>query len=182
MQRRRLSLAVFGIGRFLHYSTLLMASPANIDTNLTARVQALIEEVLAPTPHFLVELDVRGAIGSQVVNAYIDSDSAIGVDDLARISREVEFLLDTEDLFPARYQLNVSTPGVGRPLKLIRQYHKNIGRTLHVHFEKEPGVNTEVTGTLQSVTEAHITVEDPNKGAQEIPFDAILWAKVKLPW
>ncbi|MDX1545411.1 MAG: ribosome maturation factor RimP, partial [Rhodothermales bacterium] len=61
------------------------------------RVQALVEDILSGTAHFVVEVEVRGKPGSQSVSVYLDSDDALGVDELARISRELGFLLDTED-------------------------------------------------------------------------------------
>jgi ribosome maturation factor RimP len=157
---------------------------ANTDkevTTLAERVRALVDEVLVHTPHYIVELDVRGARGSQVVELFIDSDGPLDVDEVARVSREVGFLLDTEDLFPSRYHLNVSTPGVDRPLRLPRQYDKNVGRTLQVHYAKDAHNNTEITGTLTATDDdgIEITVDDES---QHIPYSAIHWAKVQLPW
>lgn len=160
----------------------MAAKPASADSTTAARVQSLVDEVLADTPHYVVDLEVRGATGSQVVNLYVDSDEGIGVDDLAELSRSIGFLLDTEEVFPARYTLNVSTPGVDRPLKLRRQYQKNIGRRLQVHYEKAPGDNTEVTGELIATDDETITVKPEDAPTRTIAFDAILWAKVRLPW
>ena len=104
-----------------------------------ARVKTLVEEVLAGSPHFLVDLEVRGARGSQAVDVFIDSDEGLGVGTLARISREVAFLLDTGEVIAGHYRLNVSSPGLDRPLKLPRQYKKNVGRALRVHYQKPEG-------------------------------------------
>jgi ribosome maturation factor RimP len=153
---------------------------------LTEKVSALVEEVLAGTPHYLVELDVRGTKGSRVVNVYLDSDEVIGVDDMARISRELGFLLDTEEVLGGNYSLSVSSPGVDRPLRLRRQYKKNIGRTLLVHYRKPEGEGeTEATGELATVNEEGIELDISTKKNQErrnIAFDDIVWAKVRLPW
>ena len=72
------------------------------------RVRVLIEEVLEGTPHFVVELDVRGASGSKAVDLFLDSDEALGVGMLAQIHRQIGFLLDTEEVLAGRYRLNVS--------------------------------------------------------------------------
>ena len=117
--------------------------------DVTERVQALVEEVLAGSPHFIVELEVRGAPGSQAVDVFIDSDEGLGVDTLAEISREVAFLVEAEEVIAGHYRLNVSSPGVDRPLKLPRQYKKNVGRTLRVHYQKPEGDGyTETLGEL----------------------------------
>jgi ribosome maturation factor RimP len=160
-----------------------MSTNADAETTpLVDRVRALVNEVLVHTPHFVVELDVRGARGSQVVEVFIDSDEELDVDEVARVSREVGFLLDTEDLFPSRYHLNVSTPGVDRPLRLPRQYAKNVGRTLQVHYARDAEHNTEVVGTLTAAGEDGIDIALDDDETKHIPYHAIHWAKVQLPW
>ena len=147
------------------------------------RVRSLVEEVLAGTPYFIVECDVRGAPGAQAVDVFLDSDEALGVDTLARINREIGFLLDTEAVLPGRYRLNVSSPGVDRPLKLPRQYRKNVGRKLRVHHRKPGGDgNTETLGDLVEADDEAVEVAVSGAQRQRIPYDDILWAKVQLPW
>ena len=172
----------FGIGRIFYEADAMTAKPDTTKEGIADRVRALVEEVLVHTPHFVVELDVRGTRGSQVVEIYVDSDEALDLDEIARISREVEFLLDTEDLFPSRYHLNVSSPGVDRPLRLPRQYHKNVGRTLRVHFAKDEDSNTEVVGTLVAASDEGIDIAVSDAETRHIPHSAIHWAKVQLPW
>lgn len=146
-------------------------------------VGKLVEEVLTGTPVYLVELTVRGARGSQVVDVFVDSDEALGVDTLAEINREIAFLLETESVFSDRYRLNVSSPGLDRPLKYPRQYKKNIGRTLRVHHRKPEGDGyTEITGALTSADDETITVAASGGKSRTIHYDEILWAKVQLPW
>lgn len=163
-----------------------MSTPkdATVETpDVGARVRALADEVLASTPYYLVDLDVRGRRGSQVVNLYVDGDEGVGVDDLAEISREVGFLLDVEDVCDGPYTLTVSTPGLDRPLRLHRQYKKNIGRTLLVHHRKADGSgNTDTVGQLTEIDEEALYLT-PDKGkTQQISFADVHWAKVKLPW
>ena len=147
------------------------------------RVRGLVEEVLAGTPHFIVEFDVRGARGSQAVDVFLDSDDALGVGTLAQISREIGFLLDTEAALPGRYRLNVSSPGVDRPLKLPRQYRKNVGRRLRVHYRKPGGEGyTETLGDLVEADDEAVEVVLSGAERRRIPYDDILWAKVQLPW
>ena len=159
-----------------------MTAPT-MPTSVEERVRALVEEVLQGTPHFLVDLDVRGARGSQVATVYLDSDASMDLDTLARVSRDLEFLLETEEVFPSKYTLNVSSPGVDRPLKHPRQYRKNVGRSLHVHHRRADGEgNTDSRGTLTAADDAGVTLELASGAEREIPYADILWAKVQLPW
>lgn len=151
--------------------------------SMANRVTELVKEVIADTPVFVVEVAVRGTRGSRVVEVYVDSDTDLHVDELARINREVGFLLEMEDVIPERYHLNVSTPGLDRPLSLPRQYKKNMGRALRVHYAREDGSgNTEVEGELMHTDEDAIEIAASESDVRRIRFDDILWAKVRLPW
>ncbi len=149
---------------------------------LAERIRALAEEVLAATPYYLVEVHVRGHRGTRVVEVYLDSDDEMGLDDLAGVSRELEFLLDVEDTVEGSYKLEVSSPGADRPLVLPRQYRKNAGRPLRVKYEMEGTCDT-VEGTLIEADEEAVAVEPgPGTPPRRIPYDAITEAKVLLPW
>lgn len=147
------------------------------------RVRELTEEVIGNASVFVVDAQVRGTRGSHVVEIFVDSDEGLDVDELARISREVEFLLDMEDLIPGKYSLNVSSPGLDKPLALPRQYKKNVGRPLRVHYKKQDGSgNTEAEGKLIAAGDEIIKIEVSDEDVLQIPFDDIIWAKVQLPW
>lgn len=160
-----------------------MEMEAHDNGRVAERVRALVDEVIAGSPLFVVDVDVRGRKGSQAIDIFVDSDEVLDVEALARVSREVGFLLDMEaDLVPGRYHLTVSSPGIDRPLRMPRQYRKNLNRDLRVHFRKADGSgNAEVTGALVGVDDDGIEVA-AGAGSQRIAFDQIVWAKVKLPW
>ena len=148
---------------------------------LEEHVQALVEGVLEGGPIFLVEFSVCGSKGSHAVNVFVESDEDLGVNQLVELSREIGFVLDVEDIMPGRYTLNVSTPDATRPLRLLRQYRKHIGRNLRVHYRKQEDAFTEVCGELLSVQESSIQIQN-GQGAVKILHENIQWAKVQLPW
>lgn len=145
-----------------------------------ARIQAFAEEVIAGTPLYVVEVRVRGRKGSQVVEIYIDGDEGVTVDQLAQVSREVGFLLEVEDAIKGKYNLNVSSPGVDRPLVLPRQYKKNLGRDLKVVVRSDDASQT-YQGTLVEADEDAIVLQD-KKRTQRIALADISSAHVQLPW
>mgnify|MGYP006425303935 FL=1 len=150
---------------------------------LAESIRALTDEVLRGTSWFIVDLTVRGHKGTRVVELYVDGDEGIGHDDLATISRELGFLLDVEDVVAGGYKLNVSSPGIKRPLTHKRQYPKNVGRTLRVRYNPEGGGDEEiVVGTLAAATEDTITLTLPDDETLTIAYDAIHEARFELPW
>ncbi len=117
------------------------------------RVIELVEEKIADRPElFLVE--VRMLPNNKLI-IHVDGDQGISIQDCAAISRHVGFHLEEENVLEKAYNLEVSSPGVGEPLKLIRQYSKNIGREVSVKL-----VNGEkIEGELLSVDENTIIIE-----------------------
>lgn len=148
---------------------------------LVTRVRAVVEEALEGSDLYLVDLVVRGQKGSRVVEVYLDSDAPLTVDTLGRMNREIGFLLDVEDVIDGKYNLNVSSPGVDRPLKMPRQYRKNIGRTLVLRYRPTPDEEKTIKGVLEEMEAEGICLRE-GKRHFRIPFADILDARVALPW
>jgi len=145
------------------------------------RVKALVEEVVAGSPVYVVDVVVRGGKGSRVVDVFVESDETLDVEELARINREVGFLLDVEDIIDGHYRLNVSSPGVDRPLMLPRQFRKNIGRQLRVRYRAGGGSST-VEGELTEADAGHIVIVHSGEEAARVAYDDVEEARVLLPW
>ncbi len=141
-------------------------------------VRSIAEEVVAE-PLYLVDVVVRGQKGSRVVEIYVDSDEVLSVEQLAEVSREIGFLLESEDVVPGRYNLNVSSPGVDRPLKSPRQLRKNVGRDVAVSFRDD---RKQVRGTLADVDEDSFTIRAQNKEDNRLSFGEVKEVRVLLPW
>ncbi|MES2650961.1 MAG: ribosome assembly cofactor RimP [Bacteroidota bacterium] len=117
------------------------------------RVIELVEEKIADRPElFLVE--VRMLPNNKLI-IHVDGDQGISIQDCAAISRHVGFHLEEENVLEKAYNLEVSSPGVGEPLKLIRQYSKNIGREVSVKLVN----GDKIEGELLSVDENTIIIE-----------------------
>ena len=157
-------------------------NPQPISDPLTARIHALAEEAVAGADLFVVDVEVRGRVGSRVVEVYVDSDTGAGLDEIAETSRRLSFLLDTEDVVKGKYNLHVSSPGASRPLALPRQYPRHIGRDLRVTYTSDSEEAT-VVGTLSAAGADAITLTIKGQGdPTELPFSAIREALVELPW
>jgi ribosome maturation factor RimP len=117
------------------------------------RVKELIEEKISDRPElFLVE--VRMLPNNKLI-IHVDGDEGINIQDCAAISRHVGFHLEEENTIDRAYNLEVSSPGVGEPLRLKRQYDKNIGREVGVKLSSGEAKE----GKLLSVTDQGIVIE-----------------------
>lgn len=121
------------------------------------------------------------------LEVFIDSDTGVTFDTCRQVSRFLEHHIEQEGWLGEKYVLEVSSPGVDRPLILKRQYPKHVGRKLEVTLE----AGASHTGTLVAVSEEHISIEEKVRVKEgkrkktevirtEIPFESIKKAVVKI--
>lgn len=121
------------------------------------------------------------------LEVFVDSDSNLTFKTCQRLSRYLEGFIDENQWLGEKYTLEVSSPGISKPLKLKRQYVKNIGRTVKVSFKGHGGKE----GILKAVDDDKITIEeevivkDKKKKRKElvdveIPFDDIAKTVVQI--
>ncbi|MET6999315.1 ribosome maturation factor RimP [Chitinophaga defluvii] len=141
-------------------------------------IRELAEGLLANDPdNFLVEIRIKP---TNNVKLFIDGDKGVPVERLVAFNRAMYPLLEGSGLFPDNdFSLEVSSPGLDEPLKLHRQYLKNIGRKVEVTF-LDASVKE---GTLLAVTDDLITIEEligkkKEKKQTDIHFTEIKHIKV----
>lgn len=136
------------------------------------KVNSLIE---AHPTHFLVEVRIKP---TNNVKVFIDADEGVQLSDLIQYNRKLYKLLEESALFPdGDFSLEVSSPGLDEPLKLFRQYKKNIGRYVDVTLND----TTKREGKLIDATEDGILVEtETGKGKKkEIKQETVLFTDIK---
>lgn len=147
------------------------------------RVKELLHEAFGEGPLFFVEVEVSGANDIRVL---VDNDHGVSIVDCVKVSRVLEssFDRDIED-----FSLNVSSPGADQPLRIARQYVKNIGRDLAVKLHD----GGKITGTLTAADDekANVLVREKKRIEEkkskewveevfELPYDQIKEAKVVI--
>ena len=132
---------------------------------------------------FLIEIKIHP---TKKISVFIDSDSGMTLDKCHKISRYLESYFDEEQWFGENYMLEVSSPGISRPLIMPRQYKKNIGRKLAIELregDKKTGLLIAATDSLLSIEEKIVLKEGKKKKrttvTTEIPYEAIKKATVK---
>lgn len=130
---------------------------------IAAAIREKIGDFLKPG-HFLVEVLFKSKNPhAQKLLVIVDGDQGISIDDCADLSRSLSDWLDTQTELNAPFTLEVSTPGLDQPLKLERQYRKNIGREVKVHTRS----SQIITGRLAAVASDKISLEVAPKGAKK---------------
>jgi ribosome maturation factor RimP len=130
---------------------------------------------------------VDSRIKNNKIEVFLDSDEGVSFLKCQKLSRWLEAIFDENKKFGENYILEVSSAGVGSPLKLLRQYAKNIGRIIDIRY----GEGKNVKGTLKNVIGNIIFVEYETKVkenkknkkviiTEEIKFEDIIESKIKI--
>jgi ribosome maturation factor RimP len=144
-----------------------------------------IEELAAPFLHpidaFIVDIQIVPNEQRKVVQLYVDTDTGITIGQCSELSRQLSASLELQDVVPNSYILEVSSPGLKRPLKLLRQYRKNVGRQFRVCFKKDNGVK-EILAKLTGVESELMTFVTGKNEIYTISFNEIIESLEELPW
>jgi ribosome maturation factor RimP len=129
----------------------------------------------------VIDVVIRGDQRRPVVEVYIDTPGAVTTDLCAEISRNISAIIDATEIISSGYRLEVSSPGIERPLGFSWQYPKHIGRELLLKLASTPGVPAR-RGSLLAVDDEGITVRFAGSEETRILFGDIREAKVAPPW
>jgi ribosome maturation factor RimP len=114
------------------------------------------DEIAKNLGFFLVDVVFRGDQRRRIIEVYIDGENSVSADNLAEISREINKIIEEQDFLKESYRLDVSTPGVDRPLKYIKQFPKHLNRKFEVTYKTEEGLKT-LTGKLVGIKGEELT-------------------------
>lgn len=136
------------------------------------QLESLFEGTLNAMGYELVGVLYRPSRNEGLVRVYIDSESGVTVDDCAAVSHQVSGILDVEDPIPGRYRLEVSSPGVERPLLREHHFRTFAGSTVRIRLRHRWEERRSITGRLLGIEEARVLVEEQDT-VHRIPLDVI---------
>ena len=137
---------------------------------------AMLEPALAESGYDVEGVEVSSAGRRSVVRVLVDSEVGVTLDDIAAATRLVSNLLDDSDVLgEAPYTLEVTSPGIDRPLRLPRHWRRNVGRLVRVSSNEA----APVTGRIRSADEDH-AVLDVDGSEQEIRYADVAKARVEV--
>ncbi len=132
-----------------------------------SRTEAFLLPLLEERQFELVDVEYVKEGGVWYLRAYIDKEGGITVDDCEAVSRRLSDWLDEEDFIQDSYVMEVSSPGLGRPLKKEKDFARSLGEEVELRLYKPRNKQKEYTGFLKAYDEDTVTIgmED---GSEEI--------------
>lgn len=129
----------------------------------------------------LVDVEIKKLKDGQTVRLFVDKEGGIGLDELESVSHEVSAILDAEDPIKGTYTLEVSSPGLDRPLKDEKDFRRFIGKLAKISSYEPIEGRRHWTGRLLSVEEGAVTVQlEAEKGAlARIPLGKVAAARLE---
>lgn len=142
------------------------------------RFTKLVEGVLEHDVFELVDVEEAGA--GRVFRVFVDKPGGVSVGDCAKLSERLSEQLDIEDFIPHRYTLEVSSPGLDRPLKRESDYNRFAGRLVRLTTEPSIGGQNVHTGRLLGLNAGMVKIEEKPGQYLSVPYSQIKRARLEV--
>lgn len=145
-----------------------------------AKTEALLQPMVDERGFELVDVEYVKEGSNWYLRAFIDKPGGISIDDIEPISRELSEKLDQEDFISDAYILEVSSPGLGRPLKKDKDFVRSIGEKIEIHLYRAINKQKEFVGILKEFNKEENTFTVELEDGEETVFNRDDVALVRL--
>ena len=145
------------------------------------RTEALAAPILEANHCSFVDAEYVKEGSEYYLRLYIDKEGGVMITDCEAVSRALSEALDKENFIPEAYILEVSSPGLGRPIKKNRDFERNLGKEVEAHLFRAVGKKKEFVGTLKSYSDDMITLKE-NDSDTEIERKNIALIREYVNW
>jgi len=139
------------------------------------KIHSVVEPVITGLGYELVELEWKREAGAWVLRVFLDlpdGSGKVGLDDCAKVSHQLSDVLDADDVLPA-YSLEVSSPGLDRPLKKEADFRRFVGKKAKIRTRQPVGGDRRnFSGTLVEVQNGKVLIDVGDK-KYEVPIDVV---------
>jgi ribosome maturation factor RimP len=150
------------------------------ETKRVINAVILLTESLLPEYGLeLVDVEFQFERGKWILRIFIDKQGGITLDDCASISRELGDLIEAEDIINLSYVLEVSSPGLNRPLKKEDDFIRSIGKVVQLKMSRPVNKRRNFTGCLADIKEGMISLIMDDNNVVELPLNEIDKARLK---
>jgi len=145
---------------------------------VTGRVHEILIPILDELGLELVETTFRVEGGRWILRVTIDRPEGVQVHHCTSVSRELGVHLDVEDLIPVKYYLEVSSPGLDRPLKDERDFERFAGRLVKIRTSRSVAGRRKISGTIEGLNDGVVSVLLDDGTRLEVPVEDISSARL----
>lgn len=135
----------------------------------------------------IFDVQFRREAGGMVLRVQIDrpgpaatAEESVSVEDCAHVSRDLSAMLDVDDIVPMAYTLEVSSPGLDRPLRQADDYRRFAGRRAKIVMRQAVDGQTFLRGTLAGVEDGLVVIDAEDRRRHRVPLDAISRAQLEV--
>ncbi len=139
----------------------------------------ILEPVVSGLGYELVGIDYRPSPKNALVRLYIDQPDGVTLDDCTRVSNQVSSVLDVEDPIPGQYTLEISSPGLDRPIFKVEDYERFAGEKVHLRLQGLYEGRRKFSGVLRGLRDDCVVV-DENGNEIQVPLSQIDRANLEL--
>lgn len=150
--------------------------------DIVERLGPRLERIVSFAGMELVHFEARRESGGTILRLYIDREGGVTLEDCARISRQVSADLDADDPLPGRYTLEVSSPGLDRPLSRDRDFERFAGKTVRVVTATPLEGQRHFKGRLNGLRDGSVQLELEDGRVVSIPRDLMTSARLDAAW
>lgn len=158
----------------------ILVNMANVDKAATEKIRSLAGPAAEKLRLELVRIDIAGTRGKKIVRLFIDKPGGVTIEDCAELSRLLDVMLDSEDLFAGPYVLEVSSPGLDRELYSIGDFARFTGSQAKIRVKPESELPKLLVGRILGVSGDEIVFDDRKAGELTIPYSQIAKANLKV--
>ena len=143
---------------------------------LDENIKEIVTKDVEKNGFLLIDFILRGTEHNRVIEVYFDGEKDVSADDCASVSREIDSHLKDLLVKHPDFRLDVSSPGIDRPLKFLKQYHKHANRKFDISYGSGEEIK-KLSGKLAAIEGDHLTFISNNKEVI-INFNDIVKANV----
>ena len=129
---------------------------------------------------WIAGVELAGSVRKPTVRVFIDKEGGVTLDDCATVSRGLSALLDVEDVVRSTYVLEVSSPGLDRPLKGKKDFGRFLGKLARIVTKESIENQNFFVGRIMEVKENTVILKVNEKGEVEIPFENVSNARLEI--
>jgi len=149
----------------------------NFEEELSEMILPLCEE----NSILLNDVRIHGGGKSRLIKIIVDTEKGITLNECQQLTREINDLFFRKNIFSGNYRLEITSPGIQKPLQFPFEYKRNIGRNIEVSYVEGDGIVTS-DGELTQYSDTHLSLLKKSGNSVIIPLERIKEAKIKLKW